>query len=254
MVSNKQGVKSFKLKKRIEKPVEDWIIVENTHEAIISETTFDCVQRLIKMKQRPVKTNDFDNIFSGLLICADCERRMVLQYPGKVPRYVCAYHSQSGNTGAHDVCTLHYTPFKRVYDNVLCEVNKLIDEVVNGSKIITMLSERIPDESAKKRKKLEKSQRREKELNELIKRTFEKNVQGAINDDTFNVLYTEYQAELKETASIISSITEELASAQQRQKSVHRLMGVIRSLGEPRQSLLASYWSTSSIIYSYMNP
>ena len=46
-VHNKQSNISFKNKKKVRKPQEEWYRVENTHEAIISEEVFQKVQELI---------------------------------------------------------------------------------------------------------------------------------------------------------------------------------------------------------------
>jgi len=52
LVSGKQTVKSFKNQKVVNVPEEDWIIVENTHPAIVSQELFDKVQGIAKIKKR----------------------------------------------------------------------------------------------------------------------------------------------------------------------------------------------------------
>src|SRR5699024_11408926 len=56
MVSHKTQTKSFKNKKLVKVPKEDWIIVRNTHKAIIDEETFEIVQKFIHVKKQPNKT------------------------------------------------------------------------------------------------------------------------------------------------------------------------------------------------------
>lgn len=70
-VHNKQSNISFKNKKKVRKPQEEWYRVENTHEAIISEEVFQKVQELIASRRRRQK-NGTTQIFSGLVKCADC--------------------------------------------------------------------------------------------------------------------------------------------------------------------------------------
>ena len=64
MVSHKTQTKSFKNKKPVAVPKEEWIIVRNTHEAIIDEETFELVQKFISVKKQPNKTGR-PNIFVG---------------------------------------------------------------------------------------------------------------------------------------------------------------------------------------------
>ena len=52
MVSHKTQTKSFKNRKLVAVPKEDWIVVKNTHEAIIDEETFELVQKFISVKKR----------------------------------------------------------------------------------------------------------------------------------------------------------------------------------------------------------
>ncbi len=63
--------KSFKLKKRLERPKEEWQVFKNTHPAIIDRETFELVQELRKHRRRPNRTGEV-SMFSGLLYCADC--------------------------------------------------------------------------------------------------------------------------------------------------------------------------------------
>lgn len=69
--------KSYKSKKKIDLPKEDWVIFENTHEAIIDQDTFDTVQRIRQAKRRPTDMGEM-SIFSGLVYCADCGQKMYL--------------------------------------------------------------------------------------------------------------------------------------------------------------------------------
>ena len=70
-IHNKQSNISFKNKKKVRKPQEEWYRVENTHEAIISEEVFQKVQELIASRRRK-RRNGTTQIFAGLIKCADC--------------------------------------------------------------------------------------------------------------------------------------------------------------------------------------
>jgi len=86
--------------RRVDK--EDWIIVENTHEAIVSKEDFNAVQEMMAQynrKPRVRKTNKKDNILKGLVVCGDCGYRMVRgDYKDRekgIPNYyfICRQHS-----------------------------------------------------------------------------------------------------------------------------------------------------------------
>ena len=76
MVGQKCSTRSFKDKRMYFKPPEEWIVVENTHEPLIDQATFDTVQERLKVK-KPDWTHNPRNIYRGLLYCGECGLRMV---------------------------------------------------------------------------------------------------------------------------------------------------------------------------------
>lgn len=70
IVSHKHTTKSYKCKKIIDVPKEDWIVVRNVHEPLVDEHTFRIAQETVKVK-RPPNKNKIKNLFSGILKCGD---------------------------------------------------------------------------------------------------------------------------------------------------------------------------------------
>ena len=69
--------KSYKVRKKMKAPHEDWLIFENTHPTIISQHDFDLVQELRQNRRRMQKFEKVDP-FSGVVYCADCGAKMYL--------------------------------------------------------------------------------------------------------------------------------------------------------------------------------
>ena len=121
MVSHKTQTKSFKNKKLVAVPKEDWIIVRNTHEAIIDEETFDLVQKFISVKRRPNKTGR-PNMFVGLVKCPDCGRNMAFSNPnGRDPRFRCRTYARNSN-----LCTTHAISYDALQQIVMSDIQKHI--------------------------------------------------------------------------------------------------------------------------------
>lgn len=76
-VNFKSTTVSYKVHKRIQHSEEDYQIIPNMQEAIISEEQWLRVQELRKHKRRPTKTGR-TSLFSGLLYCYDCKSKMHL--------------------------------------------------------------------------------------------------------------------------------------------------------------------------------
>jgi hypothetical protein len=71
LVYGKRKNVSMKSKKKVFFPREEWIIVENCHEPIISQELWDEAHRMMSTKRRPTLTGEVQ-MFAGLLYCADC--------------------------------------------------------------------------------------------------------------------------------------------------------------------------------------
>ncbi len=107
MVQGKQEKINYKVNKRIDKPEDEWICVENTHEPIISQIDFDTVSDLLKYDSRvSVSTNEV-NLFTGILLCADCKAPMIRRvntYKGKRKVfYICQTKNKSLGCSRHSV-------------------------------------------------------------------------------------------------------------------------------------------------------
>ena len=107
MVNFKTRKQSYKSKKKIENPPEQWKIFENTHEAIIDEETFTRVQELRKNKRRPARTGK-TNMFSGLVRCADCGEKLYYctsnSFETRQDHFVCSTSRKKGK----EVCDTHF--------------------------------------------------------------------------------------------------------------------------------------------------
>lgn len=77
LIQGKTEKINYKLKKSVEKPKEDWVKVENTHEAIISEDNFLIVQNLLKADSRVSPVSEKNSLFAGVLFCGDCGEQMI---------------------------------------------------------------------------------------------------------------------------------------------------------------------------------
>ena len=103
----------------------EWIVVESTHEAIISRELWDAVQAQIS---RNTRTMDFDSnvgLLAGFIRCGDCGRAMVKTVWSGRTHYSCGSYRRYGFTA----CTKHYIPQKDIEDILLNDLNRIIAQV-----------------------------------------------------------------------------------------------------------------------------
>ena len=139
MEQGKREKISYKVNKRIVKPEDEWIQVKNTHEAIISEVDFMIVQELLKFDGRTSADTNTANMFSGILICADCKAPMIRRvntYKGKKKIfYICQTKNKSLGCTRHSI---EEDILKRV---VLKEIKTWIDLMASYAEIMDVLDE-----------------------------------------------------------------------------------------------------------------
>ena len=98
---------NYKVKKCVEKPNEEWIRVENTHEPIISADDFAIVQNLLKADGRISPEKKEISPFMGLLFCGDCREQMVRRvnrYKGtEKVYYICSTKNRGEGCSRHSI-------------------------------------------------------------------------------------------------------------------------------------------------------
>ncbi|MBR6045685.1 MAG: recombinase family protein [Ruminococcus sp.] len=222
--------KSYKHKKRMEAPKEDWLIVENTHPAIISQHDFDLVQELRKHKKRPQKCKTV-NIFSGIVYCADCGKPMHLTRKGSLPEkseYLkCGTYSKDSRE-----CSAHYIRTCALKELLLNEINKLLGYVHNDrKKFIDMLAKQTNEvhnnEIKAAKKTIAKSEKRIAELDKLFSKLYEDNVSGKVSDERFEKLSAGYEAEQKQLKSTIAELTSFIEAKEQKSNDINRFVEIV---------------------------
>ncbi len=107
LIQGKRGTPNFKIKKeRLRKP-EDWIIVENNHEAIIDCLTFEVVQKMLARDTRCSPANEMVMPLSGMVFCADCGRSILLRTVSRAKKkfyyYVCSTYKNGNGCKSHSI-------------------------------------------------------------------------------------------------------------------------------------------------------
>lgn len=198
---------SFKSKKTLCNPEEDWIIVKHTHEPIISEEQFTNVRnRSISRKIPP--HNGFRNIFSGIAKCMDCGRNMSTTNTGgrgKAVKLVCGGYKLYGRRE----CTNHFIDYGTLYEIVICEIKKHVSHL-NWDKqaLIEEIQRHVSKHEAgtENQKKISSLKVRDRELDAIIQRLYEDNFSSKINDERFRRLLSAYELEQKSIAFQIQSL------------------------------------------------
>ena len=192
--------KSFKNKKKIERPPEEWQIFKDTHPAIIDRETFALVQELRKHRRRPTKSG-IVSPFSGLLYCADCGEKLYYSVTNNYKREQ-AYFFCSSYRKNSEVCSAHYIREKVVEQIVLESMQRIllnvqVFEKEFARKQMDCYTEDKKKQLAAKHRELSKAKKRIAEIDALIQKIYEDNASGKLSDERYATLSLSYEEEQK---------------------------------------------------------
>ena len=230
-VNFRTHVKSYKNKKRVDNPKEDWLIFENAHEAIITQQEFDLVQELRKNKRRPTKHEEV-NPFSGICYCADCGKKLYLcratTMTADQEHLKCGTYAKDKNG-----CTIHFVRTIVLKEIILGELNKMVAFVKDNEDEFVQMAmdnsvQKQSSELSKSRKKLKESEKRIAELDRLFTRLYEDNVSGKISDERFSIMSAGYEDEQKKLRATVAELTDFIETAEQKSADVTAFISVVQ--------------------------
>jgi site-specific DNA recombinase len=197
-VNFKTQKKSYKSKKKVNNDPSEWVIFENTHEAIIDQETFEIVQRIRDGRRRQTPMGEMP-ILSGMLFCADCGAKLyqvrARGWTHEQEHFVCAtYRKQKGK------CTSHQIHNVQVEQILLMEINRMLAFVRDHEQEFVEMLTRKNEKDLNRQlrdstRELEQATQRIRKLDEIIQRLYEDNLDGKISDERFARMTATYEQE-----------------------------------------------------------
>ena len=221
---------SYKDKKMIKRPSEEWLIFENTHEAIVDPETWKLAQRSRQTVRRTDTTGEA-NPLTGLMFCADCGGRMYNHknggralkegwepdpdsglYPSD--NYNCSTYVLTGKHSERKCCS-HYITTRAVRALILDTIRTVSAYAVSDEKAfvekIRTASQIRQDNAAKElKRKLTRDRKRSAELDGLIKKLYDSYATGKMPEKRYEILSAEYEREQEELDAAIEREQAEL--------------------------------------------
>ena len=230
---------SYKDRTAIKIPQEEWLIFENTHEAIVDKETWELAQKLRKTPRR-IDTWGEANPLTGLLYCADCGAKMYNhRSKGGTENnpYPSDFFDCSTYTLAHQkhdtACCGHYISTKALRSLILETVRAAATYAISNQEEfatkVRAASELRQKEAAKDTKRrLNRDRKRIDELDNIIKKLYESFAVGRITDERFDTLLSEYEAEQKDLQASVKADEERLSVFEEDTARVEQFMELAR--------------------------
>lgn len=242
-IHNKHSTISFKNKKRVKKPENEWLRVENTHEPIIDKDEFYQVQKMIASRHREMKDAQ-TQIFAGLVKCADCRWSMKYATNTNCTKpysyFSCSQYGQMGKI----FCSMHYIRYDALYDCVLSRIRYWTSLAqIDEDKLLSYLIKNDDKEFASSQQKaisdIKKYEKRLNELDVLFVKLYEDRLQDKINERNFNMLTVKYQQEQEELNKLIKTLSDEVQKEKEDISNKEKWIALIKQYTDP-QELTAS--------------
>ena len=231
-VNLRTRTKSYKDKRKVDNPKEDWLIFKNTHEAIIDQETFDIVRKMRNHKrsnQRYKNRAGHENLFAGLVFCGTCGRKHYF-CPQEKNGLNHDHYKCSGYRKPIDGCeNSHYIQKSALIEIISGKLRQTIQEVhFNQEAFLKKLEQQsqaqFNKDNKRQRQQLQKDEHRFKEIDNIIQKLYEDNLLDKISDERFVKLSRSYEEEQKQLRTSISDLTEKLAKQQEDSLNISKFM------------------------------
>ena len=228
---------NMKSKKRPSKLPEEWEVIPDTHEGIVTQEEFDIVQQLMTSRRREKNKGDFENIFAGVIKCADCGYALRAMSANRRKRpdiidciqYTCNNYGRYGNV----MCTAHAIEARDLFNAVLADINRFADMAVNDERAVRAIEKRLTETDQSKAKAMEKERKklnkRLAELDRLFSSLYEDKVMERITERNFEMMSGKYQKEQLEIEARLREVTETLNESYEKSQGIRDFLSLIRN-------------------------
>lgn len=213
---------SYKNHKRYNKDQSEWVIVHNTHPAIISQDLWDKVREREKSVAQGRKTaTGYTHPLYGFLFCADCGCKMKLNSVGNNKyAFNCGDHMRFGKA----ICFSHHISAKTLEKIILDDIREMAQRIVIDEKTIREEfihhNAELADTTIKKtQKELQAKQKRTEELSRLMQLAYEDRLKGKMPEDICISFIQKYSEEQKRLETEISTLETKLTEANNTKQS-----------------------------------
>ena len=244
VVQGKRKKISFKSKKFVDVPEEDWIRVPNMHEAIVSKEDFERAKKILEAtKGSRIVENDY--LFKGILQCFDCKGYIGIRSPdkngniyGRCQRY--ARYSK------FDVCSPHNFNYQVFEENMIVVLREICKEYSDKKKLeeIAKKSKSKEDKELDLRNKLKTYKTQiEKETRKLDLLNKDR-IEGNITVDRYIEKTKKIKKEVEDYTKRIKEMEQELNGEnvqEDKEKKLDNLVDEFLNMEKPNKEIIREF-------------
>ncbi len=184
---------SFKDKQIRRNHRDDYVIIEDTQEPIISREVYQKAMERKNANKRVITEKKY-HLLDGLVFCGECRRKMYLNCQHRKGANLYVYLCSSYKKGK--TCSAHYIQETILVDKVLDRISSLQKMFSNGKTefcryVAKAITNRTADNIKQVKNRIDEIEKRIEEIRHIETTMYEEKIMGKINEDVFrNVSYT----------------------------------------------------------------
>ena len=224
---------SFKSKRVIHVPEEKWVVIENTHEPLVTENLWKDAQKKLNSRKKANKYGEV-NMFAGLVKCDCCGKALTLANNKSQKRYFsCSTYKAKGK----DVCSIHYIHFDTLSEIVLKDIQQKVqmvhkDEEGFVKRILKKLGSGSDKKTERIRNEIVSIENRLKELEAKFDRLYDDRLEGYISDKKFKELAVKCETEQDNLNARLAELTAQVGEQEDAELNVDRFIEMIHHYSE----------------------
>ena len=235
VVNGRSTTKSFKNQKRVNISPEQHIVIPDMHPALVSQEDFDLAQKIIKVKQRS-NNKKWDNIFVGLLKCADCGTNLSFSHAEQVSfggYFMCNRYRYRISYPEEKACTMHYAPMNKLTEVILNSIRRQAQMAKAHENDLCAYAEQLAGAQSDTvirqiKADLTRLNKRNEELETIVRKLFEQNALGIISDERFVSMSASYDEEQKTLKEKISMFQSQINTQKNQTNNIEKLLKMVQ--------------------------
>ena len=244
MVQHTQTNISYKSKKKITLDESLWIIVENTHEALVDKNTFMLINQKTKNRNRTYeKRRRPERLLEGLLFCHECGSRLGVLYRKKQD-YWCINCNKYARDPVRRLCESHFFPYNYFEELVLTKIKELLSSLFNDLDINELNKEIIKitkNNSYNYQKRKESIIKERDKLLIIIQTIYKDRLEDNITPNQYKLLSKPYESKLEDLNRQLEDINIEIKKRENNDDKMPNYVSKIKrllNLNNPNKYLL----------------
>ena len=225
--------KTMRSKKRQYIPYAEREVIYGTHEPIIEQNRWNNVQKILESRPPVIgeSSSGYDNIFRGVIKCADCGSAMLAKVEQKRKRnnvldktfYCCTKYRKFGKEG----CSAHTIEARTVHEVVLADIQKHAGQALTDRKaMVTEIAERLnlqlSADKEQQKKELRQCKQRVSEIENLYAKLYEDLTRELLTEKRFQMLSARYDSEQEELTAKIKELEKSAIADKEQLSSIEQ--------------------------------